>query len=195
MGMRAAFAAIVVGMLLAGAAVAQPPLAKAPRVQGQAAPQDFRLNATLSGSALSTATGEGFSVIINLTGLVARSVPPGEGNGEQERGDVDAHVRIVDPESNATVAEFDTTAAYHAERASYIAQGLDGWRFNLETHGREGDLLHFGLHGNVTGTSTDDGRTSYLLQADGPVNVKEQGAHRATHFSLAATGSATEDAA
>jgi opacity protein-like surface antigen len=186
-------ACALLGSAAAGAAKPASPPGKPARALGGPAAQDFQLTMNMTGTATSASTGEAFSVTIRLTGFVTRSTP--EGNGAQERGGLGAHVTITDTGGDATVQEFTTDASYHAERASYLGHGLDGWRYNLETRGRAGDLLHFGLHGNVTGTESEDGRTTYLLLGDGPVTLQDQGAHRAAHFQLQTSGTATEEPA
>lgn len=175
-------------------AAAEPPLQGRPVLFGMPAEQDYGLELNLTGTATSARDGEAFSLAIRASGVVTRSVSGGDGaRGEQERGDLEARVTIVDPASEETVAAFTTLVAYHATRASHLARGLDGWRYSLDTPGREGDLLHFGLHGNVTGVEQQDGETTYLLAGQGQATLKSEGAHRATPFRLDAAGGATQE--
>jgi hypothetical protein len=155
--------------------------------------EEYVLTLNLSGTASNSSTGEAFHVTLEAQGVLERTEPAA--HGVQERGELGAFVRILDPATNTTIDAFGTEVSYHAQRASSLARGTDGWRFHLNSHGREGDLLHFGLHGNTTGLQVQDGLTQHVLVSSGGVSLKHADAHRASHFQLTLRGTGVEERA
>ncbi|MHB8587201.1 MAG: hypothetical protein ACYDDF_15355 [Thermoplasmatota archaeon] len=146
------------------------------------------LNLSGVGSLPRNNTGDTFQVTVNVSGPVSLSGNNGQGNGGGFRGtSLSAMVAITYKDANGTIhtAEtFTTTVDIHAESSSFAAQGVQGFRFNLNTHGRAGPILAFGLHGNATGSA----RGNDAVVATGHANVKKQ--QGADNYLLATSGTA-----
>lgn len=164
---------LTVTIVLSSVAAAMPIAASA---QGHGPPQQttktIYLNLTGTASLSRNQSAGPFQVTVNVTGPVTTRGNNGNGNGAGFSGNgLLTHVTITYQDSNGTVhtaQDFNTTASIHATESPYLGQGLTGFRFNLETHGRAGPILHVGLHGNTTGFSND----TYTAVSGGNAVVK-----------------------
>ncbi len=146
------------------------------------------LEMELTGTALATRTGEMLEVTIEVTGDVTLKDNNGNGNGKGFSGrGLDAEVtitRVDEDGNNETVESFTREVKIHGMFSSYLGQGLDGFRYNLQTTGKpSAPVNHFGLHGNTTGVENG----TYSTLGSGHANIKYD---RATNYRLDVAGTA-----
>lgn len=135
----------------------------------------------LEGEAIKTDGGpQSFMFFVNATGEGTRSTP--QGNGVQIRADgLEAQVVVVDSDGNE-LENYTALLKFHAQEASHIAQGLEGFRFNMQLTGQrsqsvlsneanpDGRVLAMNAHGTTVGEADDDG--AFAVEGRGQTTTK-----------------------
>lgn len=159
----------------------------------------------MTGQAIRTNGGpdDTFTFYVNASGDGVRSTP--RGNGVQVRAQgMEAQIVVVDAEGTE-VENYTAFLQFHAQQASYLGQGLDGFRFSMQLAGSrstnvgenranpDGRVLAFNAHGGTLGAADEDG--VFALEGRGQTTTKEGTDNNATHFNLlvGGTGSITSN--
>lgn len=161
---------------------------------------DIRFN--LTGTAIRTDGGpdDSFTFFVNASGEGVRKTP--NGNGVQIRADqLDANVVVVDANGDE-VENYTATLRFHAQQASHLAQGMDGFRFNMQLTGDrsesvtgnsanpDGRVLAMNAHGTTIGDADDDG--AFLVEGRGQTTTQPQGTgNGAAHYNFLLSGTAS----
>lgn len=162
---------------------------------------DITLN--LEGEAIKTDgnSPDTFVFYINATGEGDRVTP--NGNGVQIRADrLDAQVVVINEVTGMEVENYTALLKFHASEASYLGQGLEGFRFNMQLTGQrsesvlgnnanpDGRILAMNSHGSTVGEADDDG--AFAIEGKGQTTTKTgRDGNDADHynFQLGGTGS------
>ena len=187
--------------ILAAAIVAMPATLAGPGNGNGQTNEDVDITLNLEGEAIKTDGGPtAFMFYINATGEGVRTTP--NGNGVQVRANaLEAQVVVVDSDGTE-VENYTALLKFHAQEASHIAQGLEGFRFNMQLTGKRSDsvlgnnanpdgrVLAMNSHGTTVGEADDDG--AFAIEGRGQTTTKTgQGGNDADHynFMLGGTGS------
>lgn len=198
---------IALALLLVPAGLAAPGgIPGAPAGSGNGPTHDtVDVQFNMTGTAIRTDGGpdDTFTFFINATGEATRKTP--NGNGVQIRADqLFANVIVVDADGNE-VENYTADLRFHAQQASHLAQGLDGFRFNMQLTGKRSDsvlsneneggrVLSMNAHGESTYVdSTDDGEDNgaFTVNGRGQTTTKDGQDNSANHYNFLLGGTAT----
>jgi hypothetical protein len=126
---------------------------------------------TLNLSGAVTGGGAGLASL-DVQGVVTRALP--DGPGQVEQGTLLGTLRVLDAHGQL-LTRTAVEAQYHAQRASYLSSGDDGWLLRI-------DAGSFALLGSTTGLVVQDGQAAWLVQMGGPMGGQQ----------LTLSGTATE---
>jgi hypothetical protein len=157
----------------------------------------------LTGDAERTGSDSGsFTFYLNATGTGVRQTPNGNGVQVWAQG-LEAQIVVVDGDGNE-LENYTALVKFHGSESSYLGQGLEGFRFNLQIVGQrseaillntanpDGRVLAANAHGNTVGEPDEDG--AFAIQGRGQTTTQPNGnGSGATHYNfiLAGAGSIT----
>lgn len=197
---------LALSLLLVPAGLAAPGgVPGAPSGHGGATYETVDVQFNMTGTAVRTDGGpdDTFTFYINATGEATRKTS--NGNGVQVRADdLFASVIVVDADGNE-VENYTAELRFHAQQASHLAQGLDGFRFNMQLTGQRSDsvlsnendggrVLSMNAHGESTYVdSTDDGEDNgaFTVSGRGQTTTKDGQDNSANHYNFLLGGTGT----